>query len=175
MCHILCQFLFKEMGPYCLFLTAFWSKLGFFPFKGFEGQRMWYILRQFLFKEMGSFCLFLIAFLKGPTMCNRMALFWVNLEVCSSCEAGRLLSFIQPDRPRSTHPKRLQGEARAKTSKQRAQAKAQNKASNTPTKQNPIRLTLNTVASQGLQFTLLSPLKEMVNHPSKKWSILRHS
>ena len=37
MCYILRQFLFKEMGPYCLFLTAFWSKLWFFPFKGFEG------------------------------------------------------------------------------------------------------------------------------------------
>ena len=58
----LCQFPFKEMGPYCLFLTAFWSKLGFFQPMGFEGQRMCFILCQFLFKEMGPYCLFLTAF-----------------------------------------------------------------------------------------------------------------
>ena len=47
MCYILRQFFFKEMGPYCLFLTAFWSKLGFFPFKGFEGLIMCDIMDPF--------------------------------------------------------------------------------------------------------------------------------
>ena len=47
MCYILRQFLFKEMGPYCLFLTSFWSKLGFFPFKGFEGLIMCDIMGPF--------------------------------------------------------------------------------------------------------------------------------
>ena len=47
MCYILLQFLFKEMGPYCLFLTAFWSKLGFFPLKGFEGLMMCGIMGPF--------------------------------------------------------------------------------------------------------------------------------
>ena len=62
MCYMLRQFLFKEMGPYCLFLTAFWSELGFFQPMGFKGQKMCYILCQFLFKEMGPYCLFLTAF-----------------------------------------------------------------------------------------------------------------
>ena len=47
MCYILCQFLFKEMGPYGLFLIAFWSKLWFFPFKGFEGLIMCSIMNPF--------------------------------------------------------------------------------------------------------------------------------
>ena len=47
MCYILLQFLFKEMGPYCLFLTAFLSKLGFFPFNGFEGLSMFDIMSPF--------------------------------------------------------------------------------------------------------------------------------
>ena len=56
------QFLFKEMGPYCLFLTAFWSKIGSFQLKGFEGPVMCDIMGQFLFKEVGPYCLFLTAF-----------------------------------------------------------------------------------------------------------------
>ena len=62
MCYILCEFLFKEMGPYCLFLIAFGFKIRFFQRMGFKGQRMCCILRQFLFKEMGPYCLFLPAF-----------------------------------------------------------------------------------------------------------------
>ena len=54
MCYILCQFLFKEMGPYCLFLTAFWSKLGFFPFQGFEGLMMCDIMGLFHLARLAS-------------------------------------------------------------------------------------------------------------------------
>ena len=80
------QFLFKEMGPYCLFLTAFWSKIVSFQLKGFEGPIMCDIMGQFLFKEMGPYCLFLTAFwskivsfqlkgFEGPIMCDIMGQF----------------------------------------------------------------------------------------------------